>query len=477
MQKKTKLIIIIVSGALIALLLLSFIDLLFDSKNNKSNEIYADTLKISEYKNSEILNCIFPFAKNSFEGKMFDKIIQDFKFNNQNIKITYKYADEFATGFSRKYMSDIIFNMINTGKIKWDIIWIDDSIYNSIAIKLHNKNWADKYLINFEKIKGFSKTHRQFIINNKYFKKETGNIITGPYLKGYYYCIWYNKNIAKTLNIDIKNSGMMFSDFIEYIRICRLFNEKYNTNIIPIFSDDDEKMASILFYRIYQSYYTNIYAQTSGSANSRYNNALLKSLQAFELLAEYKPLLDDNNFNDWLNKHNLTIEDKALFYIGTTRDYIQWADSFEDKINNIIPAELPAVKPVETYPGNFINNMAIMSNTTNKTAAVKFINFICDSLTAYKWCELTNNPTGIKLKNIPSDKFNSRWLENFHFYITSTYKDKIEPLRIDIMISGKDDEILNRLITKNLIQILKQQTTSDKAYNEINNYIVNKGIF
>ncbi len=99
------------------------------------------------------------------------EVAQDFELMNPDIDVNIKYPHQIMGVRSREEVGKYIARMITTGDMEWDIVWIDDVIYQCTAEELGDPGWGEKYLVNFENVDGFKETQKSFIIDDPVYRK------------------------------------------------------------------------------------------------------------------------------------------------------------------------------------------------------------------------------------------------------------------------------------------------------------------
>jgi len=181
------------------------------------------------------------------------EIKSDFELMNPDIDVNLKFPSQIMGLRSKHEEAKLIVNMIKTGNIEWDIIWLDVKSYQYVAEELNDPGWAEKHLVNFEEVPGFKETQKSFIINDPVYKYQTGGIIVGPYIEGYFNVIYYNKNLAEKMGIDIKLDGMTFDDLLGYVKHVYGYNQEHNTNIAAFYESKDWTTLEMLFQNLVKS--------------------------------------------------------------------------------------------------------------------------------------------------------------------------------------------------------------------------------
>lgn len=57
-----------------------------------------------------------------------------------------------------------IAKMIRSGRIDWDVVWMDPTIYQVVAEELNNPDWGRKYLVDFSEFPDIKAAHQSFLV-------------------------------------------------------------------------------------------------------------------------------------------------------------------------------------------------------------------------------------------------------------------------------------------------------------------------
>ena len=241
------------------------------------------------------------------------EVAQNFELMNPDIDINLKYPQHIMGLRGKHETAEYIFRMIKTGDIKWDVIWLDDRIYQHVAEKLEDPEWGKKHLVNFEEVDGFKQTQKSFIIDDPIYREQTGGMIVGPYIEGYYELMYYNKDVAEELGIKVRHDGMTYDDLLSYLKTVDKYNREHDTNIYAFYECNDFLSSEPLFQNLLKSELGDFDTAKEEAGSDEKNAALLKTLQAFEEMGEYSPLLDSHTSNPWFQTRHYPLEGKCLF--------------------------------------------------------------------------------------------------------------------------------------------------------------------
>lgn len=394
------------------------------------------------------------------------EVARDFELLNPDININLKFPSQIMGLRSREKTGKFIANMIKTGNIDWDIIWLDDFIYMRVAEELGDSQWGEKYLVNFEEVPGFKETQKSFIINDPVYREQTGGIIAGPYIEGYYYSIYYNRDLAEKISLQIKKNDMTFEDLLEYVKTVYKYNKKHNTNIAAFYESKDYITMELLFQNLFKSELKDFSKVKEETVSEQKNIALMKTFKAFEELGKYNPLIDSHSENIWSKTEHLILEDKCLFYVNGIWMYNHWMSMDEEETKKMIPAELPVFQEVDYYLGGFIPTWAVLKNSPNKEEAIKLLMFWSRPRVAEKWVRYAKAPTGL-VGHLSTSVLEDDPFEQFQARITDKYGGNVHYSTSAGYILGEENRLLQQDINKKLIQLLDGKITAKRAYEEI----------
>jgi ABC-type glycerol-3-phosphate transport system substrate-binding protein len=304
------------------------------------------------------------------------------------------------------------------------------------------------------------------LIDDPVYRNQTGGILVGPYIEGYYMAIFYNKDVAEKMGIEIKQYGMSFEDLLGYIKTVEEYNNKHNTNIAALYESANWITMKVLFQNLFKSELENFSKAKEEVGSDEKNRALLKTLQSFEELCKYNPLIDSHKDNVFHQTRHLILNNECLFFINGIWMYNHWMGIDEEKTKKIIPAELPVFKEVTHYSGSFIPTWAIMKDSPNKEEAIKLLMFWCRARVAEKWVRYAKAPTGLAGNISPSDIGEDPFAQ-FLTKITDKYGGNVHYSDNAGYILGEKNQLLQQNINKKLIQLLDGNITAQQAYDEI----------
>jgi ABC-type glycerol-3-phosphate transport system substrate-binding protein len=394
------------------------------------------------------------------------EVFQDFELMNPDIDVNLKYPQQIMGLRSKQETAKYIARMIMTGNIEWDVVWMDDVIYQYTAEELGDPGWGEEYLVNFENVEGFKETQKSFIIHDPVYRKQTSDIIVGPYIEGYYYVIYYNKNVAEKMGIEVKQYSMTFDDLIGYVKEVEEYNQRHNTDIAAFYESENWITTEILFQNLFKSELGNFNEAKEETGSTEKNAALLKTFQAFEELGKYDPLIDSHKNNTWYQTRHLVLDDECLFYVNGIWMYSHWMGIDKEKTRKMVPAELPVFRGTDYYLGGYIPVWAVMKDAPNREEAIKLLMFWSTPIVAEKWVRYAKAPTGLVGHLSTADQADDVFAQ-FQTEITDRYGGNIHYSANAGYIFGEENRLLQDDLNEKIIRLLDGEITAEQAYEEI----------
>jgi ABC-type glycerol-3-phosphate transport system substrate-binding protein len=363
------------------------------------------------------------------EGKreqLVREVATEFEFRNQNIKVNLQFPDSVYSLGQMKNLgtgddAEIAFiaEQVTAPKANWDIIRLKDH-YPKVALKLNDPDWGKKYLVDFSEIPEFRNNHYDFVFTPEY-KAANGGITIGPYNEGFYYAIWFNKELAKKIGVNIKQYGMTPDDLISYIKAVSDYNKANNTSIIPIFEEKGWVIAPMLVNSMFYSLVGDYMEIINTNFNPKKLDYLEQSLKVLEEIAEYNPLPKNRSELEWSKTFNYPLDEKCLIYAQGSWMYTIWNNIDKEKLRNMMPAELPSfTNNCPAYIGGYKACWAVPKNAPHKDEAIKLMLFWSTQEMAEKWVRYTKCPTAVK-GSLTATSLGLDQFEDFQYYVTKKY--------------------------------------------------------
>ncbi len=353
---------------------------------------------------------------------MVRELANEFEFMNQECKVNLKFPEEIYYSRDKANSEEaFVSEQLLSEKPSFDILRINDQ-YLNIAFYMKDMDWAKKYLVDFSEYPEFVNNTKPELINEEAKAKWNG-IIPGPYLEGYNYSIWYNRNLAKEMGIEIKQFGMTFEDFLGYIKAIDAYNKSHNTNIIPVHECSDWTTINIIALRLFVSEMGSLEECMEDSYNEKKIEAYHKTLEAFQELSKYNAYSRSWREHPFLETLSYPLTHKSFFYVNASWMYNYWQKIDNGELKDMVPAELPTFKPSDVYFGGYSIMWAVPKNAPHKDMAVKFLLSMTKPDVAEKWTRYTKCPTGLK-GTITNVSFGRDHFEEFTSTINAKYGSK-----------------------------------------------------
>lgn len=443
---------------------------LFSSIKNKPKKtrIFSKIINNSEGDNSSKLNWIGHWLNEHDRETLVKDVAKEFSARNPEIDLNLNFPQNLIGYKNKKDSAKQYVEMIKNKNFDWDIIWLDDQIYQFVADELGDSYWGPKYLVDFGDIPEFRDTQKDFIFDNSIWAAQTGGIIVGPMLEGYYHALFYNKDVAEKIGLNIKEIGMTYDDFLGYVKAVDEYNKKNNINIAALYESRDWTCQESIFQRLLKSEIGNFEESLKNEGSEEKNLAFKKTLMAFEELGKYHPLIRGWEENLWFNTRQIPLNDKVLFYANGIWMYNHWMSIDEEKTKKMIPAELPAFKKVDFYQGGYIPTWAVWKDAPNKDNAIKLMLFWSTPQVAEKWSRYTMAPTGVK-GNLTVGTEGSHSFALWQKKITDEYGGDIYYLPSSAYIFGEkgNNGMLQNDIKIEIMKLLEGETTAEDSYSRI----------
>jgi ABC-type glycerol-3-phosphate transport system substrate-binding protein len=414
------------------------------------------------------LNWIGHWLDNHDRETLVREVAREFKIKHPEIELNLKFPQSIRGYRSKRDMAKMYAQMITAGDYEWDIIWLDDQSYQYVADELQDPRWGPKYLVDFGQIPGFKLTQKSFIFDDPIWAAQTGGIIVGPMLEGYYHAIFYNKDIAGRIGIAIKDMGMTFEDLLEYVKAVDGYNKKTGSDIAAFFESSDWTCQEILFQRLLKSEIGDFKKSLEHKGTAEKNAAFKKTFKAFEELGKYRPLYKKHRESLWYQTRQVPLNDEVLFYVNGIWMYSQWMSIDEEKSKKMLPAELPVFKRVDFYQGGYIPVWAVWRDAPHKKEAIEFMKFWSRPQVADKWVKYTMAPTGIR-GQLTTGTEGKHPFAVWQSKITNRYGGDIYYIPSTAYIFGeeKQNALLLDIVKVEILKLLDGETTAQDAYDRV----------
>jgi hypothetical protein len=401
--------------------------------------------------------------------------IKEYEARHPDVKVNIKWNLDFPG--AREGAIKATEDQVTSGKVDWDVIWLEPFYYQKIADELKNPNWAKDSLVDFETVPKFKESQKPFILTNLQYRNHMNGLITGPYIEGFYQPFFYNKDLTDKMGITIKDKGMTFDDLLGYFQAVDAYNKKNGTSI-PILYDSGDYKGGIGYapstWNIFQSLFRSEIANLADVENLTPSTAKLavvkKVLGSLEQLSKYKPLISGWENLIWFDTRYYVLEDKAVFTAcGASWMYSHWHGIDARKTMKMVPVEMPMYQPVTHYMGGYNPMFAVMKNSSVQKEATDLLMEFSTPNSAEKWIRYAKAPSGIKgnVSQAGSTTKDVNQFDTFITYITDKYSGNVFDSKTVDYILGAKYKDLTVQFNQHLGAVMDGKITAETAYNLI----------
>ena len=408
--------------------------------------------------------------------QLVEEVKKEFEFLHPDIKVNLIYdLDLDAEGeYFKKKVANTIVEMIRTGEITYDVIFLGITVYNYVAEILDDPDWGPKHLLDFSTVPGFLERQKEFIISTPYYKNQTGGIFVGPFIEGLYTCLWYNKKTAYKAGIEVAERGMTTDQFLGYARQLAAYN-KANGTKIPLLSFSSFYRPEVLFEFIFKTWFNNPESVVELTYSNEKAQAFLDTLLYFEELSKYQPILNegwrDLPLFPWMKDY--LAGNQGIFTAGGTYYYGHFKGKAPEYMANGIPVEPPIARYANGLVGQYSNVWAVMKNSPHTEAAVELLQLWSEPKIAEKWVDYTKNPTGLKGDLVKVDykrgkDSNGDMYSGFVRDMSEKYHGMpMRYYRSPMYVFGEDCKISDSEFRESLALILEGKLSARRYFDEV----------
>jgi len=388
---------------------------------------------------------------------------REFGFAHPGVEVRLAYPQEIMGVRSKPLMAKFIADMIRSGDPEWDVIWLDDNIYEYVARELGDPDWGARHLVDFRTVPGFVEAHKEFIAEDPIYAGQTGGVLVGPYIEGYYVAKWFSREVAQTLGLSIKERGMTFGDLLEYARRVHQHNQASSHRVALFYEASDWFTLEMLFQSLVKSRVPAFREAINEVSSPRKRAAMLEAFQAFEELGRYEPLIDSHSRNTWFDTRHLVLDGEALFYVHGTWMYNHWRGIDPDKLANMVPAQMPVFERVDHVLGGYIPTWAVLEGSPDRDAAISLVMWWARPQVAEKWVRYTKNPTGLR-GNLSSATLGGDVFERFQADMSEAYGGNLHYSANAGYLLGRDNAQLQETVVEQLRLLATERVDARTAY-------------
>jgi len=402
-----------------------------------------------------------------------EEIKREYEFLYPDVRVNLTYSEDLDTPESsyKKKAAHTIVQMIRSGTVNWDVIYLDGTVYHNVSEALKDPNWGKKHLVDFSTIPGFSATQKSFINTDPWYKKQTGGILVGPMVEGFILCLWYNPYVAHKIGIKIKERNMSIEDFISYAQKTSSYNKQHRT-AIPFIKLTSWNRISCLFEYLFKSQFTDAEFAVKEKFDATKLQPFLNTLRIFERLSTYQPFFNKNwQELSWKEWETDFLNDDGLFIIAGTFMYSHFRGNNPEKAKKVIPIEFPHIHQPNGLVGDYVSTFAVMKNSPHRQEAIDLLMLWAEPKIAEEWTEYTMNPTGLRgsisdpvtASLDKADKYGSFLQDMTERYGQLPMRD----LRVPTYVFGIDCPVNETEFHENLVYILEGELSAREYYDEL----------
>jgi ABC-type glycerol-3-phosphate transport system substrate-binding protein len=401
--------------------------------------------------------------------KFIREFVREYNFLHQDQKVTMVFSENLV-GNDRggQKLDQWTAKQLKSEQSEYDLLMLN----NLNNIILEEPDWAEKYLVDFSEIEGFEENTVEGVIEKN--KERWSGIIPGPFIEGFNYALWCNLDVANKLGIEVKQTGMTFEDFKNYLKVMDEYNQQASEEdqIYGILEAGDWSTMVFLFNQLFLSnlesdkHYHNKYISESKL------EAWHKTLKQLEQIAPYNPLPPDWESNVWNDIFPEMLSDKYLFFSNATWMFNFWQSVDKEKLRKMMPAEYPVSRPVNHYIGGYQIMWVVPKNAQHPKAAIDFLMAMNQPKVADKWVRYAKSPTGIKAE-LASSSMGGDQFENFINAIDQKYGEN------KITLGGNNQYIFDaeRRFSENYgHEVMTGKMTADEAMKQIRDSFRNQSV-
>ena len=399
------------------------------------------------------------------------EVAREFRFIYPDIDLNIEFSKTLPNaGKNFKWKSAYqIAEMINSGEITTDVIYLDAIVYAHVTDLLGDPHWGEKHLLDVSDQPWFQQSHKPFILSSPYYREQAGGLLVGPYIEGFFTFLWQNQETARKIGIEIKDRRMTLDDFLSYAQSLAEYNQEHNTSI-PFIKMCSWNRLDILFEYLFRSLSGDPYLAIEAKYHPEKERFFLETLLAFEKLSAYQPVLnsdyDNLKWDTWIREF---LDGTGLFIVAGSYMYSHFLGIYPEKYENAIPVEPPIIKYSNGIVGDFIPTFAIMKKSPNKEAALNLLKLWSEPKIADRWVAYTKNPTGLRGNlQAPASEAGADVYNRYILDMTRDYGHL--PMRYysaPTYIFGEKNPVSPNELRANLAQILLGKLTAREYYDDV----------
>ncbi len=419
--------------------------------------------------NGAELNWVAHWKGEEGREQLVTEVAREFRFIYPDIDLNIEFSKTLPNaGKNFKWKSAYqIVEIINSGDITADVIYLDAIVYSHVTELLGDPLWGEKHLVDVSDQPWFQQSHKDFILSSPYYREQTGGLLVGPYIEGFFTFLWQNQETARKIGIEIKDRRMTLDDFLSYAKRLAEYNQEHNTSI-PFIKMCSWNRLDILFEYLFKSLCDDPYFAIEIKHHPQKERLFLQTLLAFEQLSTYQPVINSDygnlKWDTWIREF---LDGDGLFIVAGSYMYSHFLCIYPEKYENAIPVEPPIIKYSNGIVGDFIPTFAVMKKSPNKEAALNLLKLWSEPKIADRWVVYTKNPTGLR-GNLQAPA-SEAGVDVYNRYILDMTRDyshlPMRYYRAPTYIFGEKNPVTPNELRANLAQILLGNMTAQE-YND-----------
>jgi ABC-type glycerol-3-phosphate transport system substrate-binding protein len=432
--------------------------LIYNCSNNKQYSVdnKSNKSQTGSDKNQETIKWLAQWYGEGKKEFLIHEIAREFEFLNQNIDVQYEFPyqmlniDPKISWFAGT--RDSLIKMIKTNTWPYDLMLCDAYLYQQVGDSVKDKNWGEKYLVDFKNEQWFIKEHKESLFKDNLATSVFGGIAPGAYIEGVWDLFYISSSVEEKLGIKVKEYDMTVDDFIEYAKVVYEYNQKHQDKI-TFFSMQWDGGINMMFNHLVMSELGKDYKNKSFDPFVVLSNVY----QKLEKIMPYRPI---EQYTKFANDRELQ-DDKVLLNFSYTWVTLYWQMNNPEGYKKMRPCELPSMtgKVADYYPGVYQCVFVVPKNAKNKDAAINLMKFITNGDVGFKWEKYSNCPTGLKTSANFSE-FGSDAFNNFSEHVHLKYDNKLQQVNLSEILFNSDKNI-----NFQVAQILNGQISANEAIN------------
>ncbi len=321
------------------------------------------------------------------------EVLDEFSFVHPNIEVSFEFATDILGEKSQYAAGRYIAEMIRSGNLQWDVIWLDPLIYHYVAEELDDWEWGRRHLVDFSGIEGFAERHKPQLVQGAEAHVHTAGLFPGPYVEGFFWVAWYNKALADDMGIDVREVGMSAEDLLDYLEKVQAYNRQADKPVSAFVDYASSGATSRLFYSLYLSA---VHDMIDSSGPGAVTAAQERVLALFEKAAGFGPPAPLLNTDSWIAAVQALSDGRALFFFDATWSYTTLEQLGLTELKHLRPAQMPEFADGHHHTvGGYISTWAVLKHAPGRDAGIELMKHWCRPEVAEKWIRYTKCPTGL----------------------------------------------------------------------------------